>query len=911
MKNKVYFTIVFFIIMITLSACGGKNSSGNNEPIRHEHSYEWVIIEEANCLKTGFKQQKCNECGDVLTTSIIQKTYHTVIIDKAINPTCTETGLTEGSHCSICNEKIIEQTILPAIGHSYLYSEELSNNHINVYVCQNCKHKYEVENNGKTCLDGHNSSDWIITKEATCSEFGSKHKVCLNCDLELAIELIAVKDHEETILYKEEPTCTETGLTEGKKCSICNKTIVAQNLIDALGHEYEIINVVEPTESQKGYVEYKCVRCNDKYQVELDDTDNYNPSKPTSIELSDNGIIVKNNNGGVIINNSHVTITTSGEYEINGTLSNGTINIESDSESIIEIKLINVNISSTTNHPIYIASANEVDISAKEGTKNYINDNRTLANAEDVGAAIYSKADLTLKGHGELYIKSSYNNGIGGTKDLKIKNLTLEVNAPNNAIKGNDSLTIESGNIKAISSTGDALKTENSDISDKGNQRGNITIEDGTINLYAAFDGIDASHDVIINGGTINIYTEQFSEYSGDVSIVDNKKMYIRVSRNTGISNYNYPYSAMFILNDDSTSWVKGSYINDRQSKYVVFDMPKNAKYVKFYAYSTSQSPNQGTSYLYATDQLTVPTAYDTYYITSLSGNRLNGNWQNYNVQGGMGGPGGPGGGMQEGNPNSSTYSCKGIKGDNSIIINNGKINIKSHDDAIHTNTDVLLENGKYGVGDLTINGGVISLYSNDDAIHSDGILTINGGNIIISGSYEGIEGNLIYFKEGTTQIKSLDDAINAKSTLYFQGGIVYLDAGGDGIDSNGNIYMSGGVVLALGPSNGGNGVIDYGDRGYTFQFSGGLLLAIGCSGMNAKPTATSGNTVVASTKSASLNSYLNITSNGKVLAVLKVTKSNQSYCVLAYNNNSYPSSVVNITTSNSYTLVNGLYYIA
>ena len=50
------------------------------------------------------------------------------------------------------------------------------------------------------------------------------------------------------------------------------------------------------------------------------------------------------------------------------------------------------------------------------------------------------------------------------------------------------------------------------------------------------------------------------------------------------------------------------------------------------------------------------------------------------------------------------------------------------------------------------------------------GSLTINDGNVVITNSYEGVEGNYIYFKGGTTQIKSLDDGVNAKTTLYFEG---------------------------------------------------------------------------------------------------------------------------------------------
>ena len=136
----------------------------------------------------------------------------------------------------------------------------------------------------------------------------------------------------------------------------------------------------------------------------------------------------------------------------------------------------------------------------------------------------------------------------------------------------------------------------------------------------------------------------------------------------------------------------------------------------------------------------------------------------------------------------------------------------------------------------------------------------------------------------------------------------MYLDAGGDGIDSNNAAVMTGGIVLAQGPSNGGNGVIDY-DR--SFSFSGGLLLAIGCNGMNQKPTASSGNTSTSKTISTNTSSYVKVDVNGKTVACIKVTKSSQNYCVLAYNNTSYPSATVNVVTSFNETLVNNLYYVA
>ena len=72
---------------------------------------------------------------------------HTIVIDKAVEPTCEKSGLTEGSHCSVCNEVILEQKVIPAKGHSFKKSTakaKTGKNGTVVKTCSVCKKKVTV-----------------------------------------------------------------------------------------------------------------------------------------------------------------------------------------------------------------------------------------------------------------------------------------------------------------------------------------------------------------------------------------------------------------------------------------------------------------------------------------------------------------------------------------------------------------------------------------------------------------------------------------------------------------------------------------------------------------------------------------------------------------------------------------------
>ncbi|MFJ7933915.1 carbohydrate-binding domain-containing protein [Sporosarcina sp. NPDC096371] len=180
----------------------------------------------------------------------------------------------------------------------------------------------------------------------------------------------------------------------------------------------------------------------------------------------------------------------------------------------------------------------------------------------------------------------------------------------------------------------------------------------------------------------------------------------------------------------------------------------------------------------------------------------------------------------------SETSSGKGLKANEEVVIGGGSFKLDSLDDAIHSNNSV------------TIIDGDLKVASGDDGIHADTSVLIKGGNIDITKSYEGIEGKSITVLDGEIHVKATDDGINISGgsdnsdtsteqaeelLLTISGGYINVDAAGDGLDSNGFISMTGGTVIVNGPTNNGNGALDYDED---FEITGGVLIAAGSSGM-------------------------------------------------------------------------------
>lgn len=167
----------------------------------------------------------------------------------------------------------------------------------------------------------------------------------------------------------------------------------------------------------------------------------------------------------------------------------------------------------------------------------------------------------------------------------------------------------------------------------------------------------------------------------------------------------------------------------------------------------------------------------------------------------------------------TDSESAKGLKAGDNLVIENGTFKLDTSDDSIHSNNYFGLKNGN------------ISILSGDDGIHADTEIIIDSGSIIIEQSYEGIESNKITINNGDIKVISTDDGINVSggvdssgmnrpgenhftesndNILVINSGSIYVNSVGDGIDVNGSAYMYGGEVLVDGPTNSGNGPLDY-----------------------------------------------------------------------------------------------------
>lgn len=596
-------------------------------------------------------------------------------------------------------------------------------------------------------------------------------------------------------------------------------------------------------------------------------------SKQGSADITISNESIKIEGTGAKADNSTITISNGGTYKLKGSIDEGQIIVDADSD--VELVLNGVSITSKEKNAIY-AKNGDVTIKLEDGTENVITsgtesmlnadtsktstesdkstatkttagqltssteDTEDTSVAETKKAAIYSKDDITIKGTGTLSVNGYINNGIQSKDKVKIKSGNINVTSNNDAVKGKDS----------------------------------VKVNDGTITLKSGGDGIQSNADVVINNGTFDItsgggYTEStkktnqpmqgdstdkkpdmdfqipdgFDTWISSASdIPDDVKTWLESIKtsmsNTDAADGKAGFKEIFNVPDDFSTWLTSATdIPDTISEWL-----KNIQTMS--ERKMSRGDDKSASDKSTTDKSTTDS--------------------------------------------SDEKSTKGIKAQGTLTIAKGTFSINSADDALHSNDVITIKNG-----DFSIDAG-------DDGMHADNKLTIDDGKIDIKNSYEGIEAVLITINDGDISVVSSDDGINAcggsnnfgngggmqKSDMQapadgekptgdmpqapddgekptgdmpqapadntanektkdtdtdtsvtpdftINGGTVYIDAGGDGIDSNGNITINDGDITIDGTPNGADSAIDYGvENGGKAVINGGTLIGTGTSTM-------------------------------------------------------------------------------
>ena len=239
----------------------------NGKPIvqvcRYDHKHTGGT---ATCTEWG----KCTGCG----TAYLEPLGHDIMTHDGKDPTCTESGWWAYETCKRAGCDYTTYQKIPANGHKYgaLVAEKpatcTAEGMRAHYQCADCKTLFSTNMQAttpeelKTLPIPHSYGEFQVDKQPTCTEAGSKSKHCSRCDAKAYVTVIPATGHNPVIDAAVDPTCTQTGLTLGKHCSVCKTVLVKQNTVPALEHQWnEGVETKAPTCTESGEKTFICTRC--------------------------------------------------------------------------------------------------------------------------------------------------------------------------------------------------------------------------------------------------------------------------------------------------------------------------------------------------------------------------------------------------------------------------------------------------------------------------------------------------------------------------------------------------------------------------------------------------------------------------------------------------------------------------
>ena len=233
----------------------------------------------------------------------------------------------------------------------------------------------------------------------------------------------------------------------------------------------------------------------------------YTSSNATLISFTDSAVTADGKYSGYEIEGTDVSITAAGTYVFSGDCDDGSITVKKGVTGVT-LALNGLTLTNADSAAITLNKTAEAALIAAAGSENTVADTAG-ANDENAAVKVKSGASLSLSGTGTLTACGNVKNGIKGASDavITVDELTLNIEAADDGLSCDDELTIKGGRVN-ITAGGDAVKaspdtddTENPDTTSLGS----VTISGGTITLEAAEDGVQADGDLTISGGTFAV----------------------------------------------------------------------------------------------------------------------------------------------------------------------------------------------------------------------------------------------------------------------------------------------------------------------------------------------------------------------------------------------------------------------
>lgn len=233
----------------------------------------------------------------------------------------------------------------------------------------------------------------------------------------------------------------------------------------------------------------------------------YTSSNATLISFTDSAVTADGKYSGYEIEGTDVSITAAGTYVFSGDCDDGSITVKKGVTGVTLV-LNGLTLTNADSAAITLNKTAEAALIAAAGSENTVADTAG-ANDENAAVKVKSGASLSLSGTGTLTACGNVKNGIKGASDavITVDEMTLNIEAADDGLSCDDELTIKGGRVN-ITAGGDAVKaspdtddTENPDTTSLGS----VTISGGTITLEAAADGIQADGDLTISGGTFAV----------------------------------------------------------------------------------------------------------------------------------------------------------------------------------------------------------------------------------------------------------------------------------------------------------------------------------------------------------------------------------------------------------------------